>query len=381
MFPVLVSLRLFDNDTTTLPTLRTEISTAAYEDGSRESRSCSCAEVQSRRHRFTLSNYGLDFRIILFDDQALAAFCADYGLFAAASDRDALSKDRQVELLNQIKRNCQCDSDVAQGALLPYSTQEKKEPTLQDSVEMHNTRCKTPSLFTSFHQVFRPIPRALQLQMKYKFAQARQRAIERDICSLILQKACGKRLGRMYIAYRTSVPGHYKVGFTTSKQASKRLHEQESCFKDLVLLKETTNIPWPQRVEQLVLKEQTLHRRAQDCGVCGAQHTEWLEMDLIRIEKSIKGWSNWIHRKPYRSDGRLDPIWEKRAKRALDKPEPLKAQELTNQDVMRAMQPELCEDDTIQRLAEFTEAGIDVHQQPSTIEWRQITQTTGSTRC
>jgi len=339
---------------------------------------CSCKEIEARRHRCALSTFPLDFRVIIYSDEGLKNFFMDFACFASLRRDTTLSTECQEELLNKLRQHCYCDQAIAQGAILLHpKASRKRSSDANEDLERESKRHK----IDSFHHVHRVSPFALLLRMRYSLPGARQRVIDRSICDLLKQNARGPKSGRIYIMHQQGIPAYLKIGFTKSDYSAKRYLEQKPCHSDLALLKETTTIPFPQRVEQLIFKELSLHRRYQDCGVCGKEHTEWFEISLEKAERVIQRWSNWMNTNPYGASKKLENFWKKRVSMRLDKlgqvmsPEEIAARYISDANAATA------EERLAKELDKFTRSGFDPNCNSAPMEWCFRTQAAPSTPC
>ena len=390
MFPVVISLELFRLELLPLPVPSLRCGHTLEVNRSQTNGLCSCQEIFTRRSSQTVSNYPLTFSIVAYEDEALSKFYTGYGGLAAANGQRPLSKQVQSEVLNQLKMCCQCESEIASG-WVTHVPQSKRRSRSPDSAGPSHKRVKSDALPATtsgsdpvcFHHVFRTSPVALYLMMRFDEPSERYRVIDRGICDTINTDVTGHRSGRIYIAQRPSSQKYLKIGVTSAKQAAKRFMEQkQQCFADdFVLLKETTEIPWAQRVEQIVFKELALSRRSIDCGKCGQQHAEWFEVDLKRAETTIKRWANWVLRQPYDSKRKLHKDWSKRVKRRADKARVTSDQKTGETNLLTNPDTNVTEEKLLEGLDQFVAACIDVHNQPPLMEWCSLTQTQGSTRC
>lgn len=382
MYPVRISFKLFEYDLAPLPRPTLEFAATEGNMGDTQSKLCSCEEVQIRRNKCVVTNFALDFCVVAYSEETIINVFLDYGLFAAADDRDGLSKERQVQLLNHVKLHCECDSDIAKCAILPSTSKKRRLshdgiPSLFGSI--FEKKVKTESEAENLHHCFRQPSSTLRLEMDHNYPGGCHRAVEKGIFDLIKTNAAGTPSGRIYIGQRPSFPGFLKIGYTSSEYASRRVLDQKGkCFKDgLNLLKETAEVPWPHRLEQIIFKELALYRRHQDCGICGKEHTEWFEVKLSKAESVIKRWANWCLRQPYSANKVLSADWTKRVESRLNKIQAA----AKSRGLFTLIVPELAEQNLVESLDEFTEAGIDYRKTPPVMEWCMQTRTAGSLRC
>ena len=177
------------------------------------------------------------------------------------------------------------------------------------------------------------------------------------------------------------MPAYLKIGFTKSGYAAQRCHEQKACHSDLVLLKETTEVPFPQRVEQLIFKELLLHRRYQDCGTDGKQHTEWFEISLEQAERVIQRWANWMNRDPYGASRKLKEFWKKQVNKRSEKFGKMTGQRPIAVGYIPDMNAAYVEKRMAGELDDFTRSGFDPKCPSKLMEWCVYAKIPASKRC
>ena len=320
-----ISFNFFEKDECTLPQPRIESLTSLLSDDGLSRKICSCEQIQN--HRSVVRNLGPTFSFLLLSEQSLESFITDFAVFSSKTGV-LFSQKHQEDLLFSLKTHCNCsDADIF-SAVVSYPGEHKpsehqyttRKRTIDDVHSPPLKKAKSEHSPLSFDRICRTAPAALSIIRRNPGIIERNKAVNDGVVKEIRADANGEQRGRLYILQSTSKPGHVKIGSTRAPQAFNRLQELRKCFNDLTFVKQTTEVLWPVKIERLVAAELVLHRKYQDCAICGTQHTEWFEIDALTAEKIIQRWANWLNKAPYDSDikRRLRRDWYKRSEvRAL----------------------------------------------------------------
>jgi hypothetical protein len=139
------------------------------------------------------------------------------------------------------------------------------------------------------------------------------------------------RDGSLYIFYRSSSPGHVKIGWT-SHTVQDRLDKWSECGYTPNLLFSVHNVPNVHRAETLTHHELVMEwRREGICkaGHCRKSHEEWFEISQEGAEKVVREWAEFMKRvRPYDSAGELKSEWRDAVQDMTDRRETVTARKL-----------------------------------------------------
>lgn len=305
MVLVRVSFNFFEKGRCPLPHPSIESLTSLLSADGLSRDLCSCMQVQNNRD--VVRRLGPSFKFLLLNEQSLEALITAYANFSS-ENAGLLSLEQQEELLFSLKTHCNCSEAEIASALASVPRIEKsaerrplRKRTLEDATSIPSKEAKVEESPLKFDRVCRTSPAALKILHKHSGVEKTRLAVNNGLIEEIRTNANRERRGKIYILQSASKPGHVKTGSTRASSALSRRQEQSKCFTDLTFVKQTTDVLWPMKIERLVAAELVLHRRYQDCAVCGAQHNEWFEIDALTAEKTIQRWANWVNKAPYDS--------------------------------------------------------------------------------
>ncbi|KAK5945626.1 hypothetical protein PMZ80_002831 [Knufia obscura] len=313
-----LSFNLFQNSDSTFPRPRIESLTSLLAGDGLSKYSCSCEQVQNNRS--VVRKLGPNFSFLLLNEQSLEDLMTEYAAFSS-KNAGLLSQDQQEDLLFRLKTHCSCGTVEITSAVVSLPSNEQpaeRRPTRKRTIDeifpAPSKKAKVEESPLKLDRGCRTAPAALKIFRQCSGHSDRRAAINKGLLGEIKADVNRERRGRIYILQSASKPGFVKIGSTRAPLALSRLQELRRCFNDLTFVKQTTDVLWPIKIERLVAAEFVLHRKYQDCAMCGTQHNEWFEIDALTAEKVIQRWSNWVNKQPYDSGTRkLRTEWHRRS--------------------------------------------------------------------